>query len=109
MTKSIVITVPHGLSQDEARRRIALELDQLKSAYIDKFAHSEVHWSNYAAEIRVVALAQEITAHLDIGPDSVRVEVFLPWILAALASPIRETLTVTARNTLALTDSSKKK
>lgn len=109
MTKSIVVTVPHALSQDEARRRIALELDQLKSAYIDKFAHSEVRWSNYAAEIKVVTLAQEITAHLDVGADSVRVEVFLPWILAALARPIQETLTVTARNTLALTDSSKKK
>lgn len=108
MTKSIVVTVPHALSQDEARRRIALELDQLKSAYIDKFAHSEVRWSNYAAEIKVVALAQEITAHLNVGADSVRVEVLLPWILAALASRIQDRLTMTARHTLALTDSSKK-
>jgi Putative polyhydroxyalkanoic acid system protein (PHA_gran_rgn) len=108
MTKSIVVTVPHALSQDEARRRIAHELEQLKSAYMDKFAHSDVRWSNYAADIRLVALAQEVTAHLDVGANSVRIEVFLPWILAALASRIQEKLGVIGRNTLALTDSSKK-
>lgn len=108
MTKSIVVSVPHALSQDEARRRIALELDQLKAAYVDKFAHSEVRWSSYAAEVRIVALAQEITAHLNVGTDCVRVEVFLPWILAALTGGIQEKLTTVARKTLALTDSTKK-
>lgn len=109
MSKSIVITVPHALGKDEARRRVAAEIDLLKSAYIDKFAHSEVVWMGDAAEIRVIALTQEIKAHIDVAADSVRVEVLLPWLLATLASKIESQLTTTARNTLALTHSPNKK
>ncbi|MGA3302351.1 MAG: polyhydroxyalkanoic acid system family protein [Methylovirgula sp.] len=108
MTKSIVLTVPHALSQDEARKRIALELDQLKSAYIDKFAHADIAWTGYVAQIRVVALMQEVTAHIDVGTNSVRVEVVLPWILASIASRVQEKLTATAQKTLALPTSPKK-
>ncbi len=108
MTKSIVLTVPHALTQDEARRRIALELDQLKSAYIDKFAHADVTWAGYLAQIRVVALMQEVTAHIDVGTNSVRVEVVLPWILASIANVVQEKLSATAQKTLALPASSKK-
>jgi hypothetical protein len=108
MSKSIVITVPHALGKDEARRRVAAEITQLKTAYVDKFAHSEVNWAGDVADIRVVALAQEVTAHIDVNTDTVRVEVFLPWILASLASKVEGKLTTTARDTLAITHSSKK-
>ncbi|MHB8884126.1 MAG: polyhydroxyalkanoic acid system family protein [Methylovirgula sp.] len=109
MSKSILITVPHALGKDEARRRVAAEIDLLKNAYIDKFAHSEVVWRGDAAEIRVVALTQEIKAHIDVAADSVRVEILLPWLLATLASKIESRLTTTARDTLALTHSPNKK
>ena len=109
MSKSIVITVPHALGKDEARRRVAFEIDQLKSAYVDKFAHSEVRWLGDAADIRVVALAQEIKAHIDVASDVVRVEILLPWLLASLAGRVESRLTTTARDTLALIQSPKKK
>ncbi len=108
MSKSIVITVPHALGKDEARRRVAFEIDHLKSAYVDKFAHSEVNWTGDVADIRVVALAQEITAHIDVASDLLRVEIFLPWILASLAGRVESRLTTTARDTLTLTHSPKK-
>lgn len=108
MTKSLVVTIPHALGKDEARRRIAAEIDQLKHAYIDKFAHAEVNWAGDAADIRVVALAQEITAHIDVAPASVRVEVFLPWLLASLSGMIENRLNATAKETLALTHSPQK-
>jgi hypothetical protein len=50
MSKSIVITAPHTLNKDEARRRVDSEIDQLKRAYVDKFAYTEVHWTGDAAE-----------------------------------------------------------
>lgn len=108
MTKSIVITVPHALGKDEARRRVAAEIEQAKTTYIDKFAQTEVTWSGDTAQLRVVALAQEITAHIDVMADSVRIEVFLPWILAAIASKLQDKISATTRETLAITHSSKK-
>jgi hypothetical protein len=102
MSKSIVINVPHALGKDEAQRRVAREIDQLKSAYVDKFAHSEVNWSASVAQIRVIALAQEVTAQIDVAEDTVRVEVHLPWLLASLANSIHGKLMSTAKDTLAL-------
>lgn len=108
MSKSIVIAIPHGLGKDEARRRVAFEIDQLKSAYIDKFAHSDVRWTDDAADVRVVALAQEIKAHIDVAANIVRIEILLPWLLASLAGQIESRLTTTARDTLALGHTPKK-
>ncbi len=108
MSKSIVITLPHALGKDEARRRIALEIEQLKSAYVDKLAHSEVNWTGDAANIRVVALAQEVRAQIDVASDSVRLEIILPWLLASLAGRVETLLATTTRDRLALTRSSNK-
>lgn len=108
MSKSIVVTIPHALGKDEARRRIAAEIEQVKSAYVDKFAHAELNWTGDVADIRVVALAQEVTAHVDVTNDQVRVEVFLPWILASLANHIQSKLQATGQETLALTHQPKK-
>jgi len=108
MSNSIVIAVPHQLGAEEARRRVAAEIDQLKREYVDKFAYSEVGWAGNSADIRVVALAQEIKAHIDVTTDNVRIEIILPWLLAKLAGPLQSRLTTTARDTLALGYSPKK-
>jgi hypothetical protein len=107
MTKSIIVTLPHNLPTAEAQRRIAAEIDHLRNAYVDKLAHSEVNWMGDSADIRVVALAQEIKAHIDVMADSVRIEIILPWLLASLAGPIQERLSSTTRETLAIGHSPK--
>jgi hypothetical protein len=107
MSKTIVVTVPHALGKEEARRRVASEIEQLKAAYIDKFAHSEVTWTDDVADIRVVALAQEVKAHIVVDADSVHVEILLPWILASLAGKVESQLTTTAQERLALPPSNK--
>lgn len=108
MSDSIVIAVPHNLGVDEARRRIAAEIDRLKQEYINKFAYSEVTWAGDTANIRVVALAQEAKARIDVLADSVRIEIILPWLLARLAAPLQAKLTATAKDTLALGHAPKK-
>jgi putative polyhydroxyalkanoate system protein len=108
MSKSIVITVPHSLGREPARRLLAAEIERLKTAYVDKFAHSDIQWTQDTAAVRVEALGQEVTGQLDVLDDSVRIEVKLPWILAALTGRIENKLTTTAQDTLRLEDRSKK-
>lgn len=100
MSKSIVITVPHNHSVDDARRRIAEGMDQLRHSYVEKVAHSEVCWTGDRADVKVVAFSQTITAQLDVLPETVRIEVQLPWILAALGNRIQGVLTSNARASL---------
>jgi hypothetical protein len=108
MSKPIVITVPHRLGRQEAHRLIAAEMDRLRTAYVDKVAQSDVRWTGDSAAVRVTALGQEVQGQLDISDDSVRIEVTLPWIFAALTGKIEKALTSTAQETLKLEDKSKK-
>jgi hypothetical protein len=108
MSNSIIIAVPHNLGVNEARRRIGAEIDQLRNEYINKFAYSEVNWLGDTANIRVVALAQELKAQIDVMADSVRIEIILPWFLAKLAAPLQNKLAATAKDTLSLGYSPKK-
>lgn len=108
MSNSIVITVPHRLGRAEAHRRLAAEIERLKTAYVDKVAHSDVAWTGDNANVRIVALGQEVNGLLEVADDSVRIEVTLPWILAALTQRLQGMLTTTAQNTLQIEDKTKK-
>ncbi|WGJ14240.1 polyhydroxyalkanoic acid system family protein [Methylocapsa sp. D3K7] len=100
MSNSIVITVPHDLGAEEARRRIVERLDRLRHDYVDKLAYSEVNWSGDTADLRVVAFGQTVTGKICVMSDSVRVEVQLPWILAALTNKIQGVLKTNAEESL---------
>lgn len=100
MPQSIVITVPHNLGTDLAKRRIAERVEMLRTAYIDKLAHSEISWTGDRADLRIEALGQSMTAQIDVTPDSVRIEAQLPWLLAALANKAKGFLTANAKESL---------
>jgi hypothetical protein len=108
MANSIEISVPHKLGVAEARRRINAEIEQLRNEYVNKFAYSEIAWVGDTANIRVVALAQEVKARIDVLAESVHIEITLPWLLAKLAAPLQNKLAATAKNTLSLGYSPKK-
>jgi hypothetical protein len=88
MSKSIVITFPHQLGTDEAKRRITTQVEESKKAYIDKIGSGELIWEGDTGHIRVSALGQTTTATVDVKPDDIRVEIHLPWLLAAFANKI---------------------
>lgn len=92
MQKSIVISVSHDLGVETARARVAAGLEQLRRDYVDKLAHSEVAWTGNAADLKVGAFGHTMTARIDVLADSLRIEVWLPWLLAALAGPIQTAL-----------------
>src|ERR1700724_2419742 len=102
MANSIVITLPHRLGAEEAKKRIAGGIELLRRDYIDKLAYSEANWNGNTANLRVVALGQTATAQLYVMSDAVRIEVQLPWILAALTSNIQGVLKTKAEESLGI-------
>lgn len=100
MSNSIVITVPHNLGAEEAKRRIVERLERLRRDYVDKLGHSEVNWNGDTANLRVVAFGQTATGTISVMSDSLRVEVQLPWILAALTNKIQGVLKSNAEESL---------
>lgn len=88
MAKSIIVTIPHDLGAAEARRRLAEGLGPLQQSFAGKLT-SDVQWSGNHADIKVGALGQKVTAQLEVEQAQVRIEVQLPFLLAALANKIQ--------------------
>ena len=88
MAKPIVVTVSHNLGAAEAQRRISRGLEKGRSELSAVFSAFDAEWKANHADLRLVALHQQITAGLDVFDDVVRVEVNLPWYLAPLQDKI---------------------
>ncbi len=89
MQNTITVTVPHDLGVETAKKRLAERLQMLQRDYVDKIAHSEVSWSGDVATIKVTAIGQQATAQMTVLADLVRIEVQLPWLLAAIAGQVQ--------------------
>jgi hypothetical protein len=89
MSKSIIVVVPHRLGVDVAKQRVAAQIEILRHQYVDKYAASEVTWTGDRADFRVSALAQTVTGQIEVSSDSLRIEVQLPWLLAALQGKLQ--------------------
>jgi len=90
MTKPLVIIVPHKLGRHEAISRLQGGMTQLRAQVAGKVATIEDEWTGNQGRFRVAAMGQTITARLDVMDESVRVEVELPWMLAAIADSLRD-------------------
>ncbi len=88
MATPIVVTVSHTLGAAEAQRRIAAGLEKGRSEFSSIFSTFDADWKANHADVRVVALHQQVKAALDVFEDMVRVEVNLPWYLAPLQEKI---------------------
>ncbi len=91
MSRPIAVTLPHQLGRAEARRRIeqgfAHLVGQMTGGLGAMLAHHE-RWEGDRLHFEAGALGQKMTGRLDVLDDSVRVEIDLPAILAALAERI---------------------
>jgi hypothetical protein len=100
MSRSISMTFPHDLGVVEAKRRIVDRFDILKRDYVDKIGQAEIAWVADVAHLRVAALGQTATAEIDVQAAEIKVEIHLPWLLAAMASKIQGLLKSNAEETL---------
>jgi hypothetical protein len=108
MPKSISISLPHALGVAEAKRRVQDQLDRLRTEYVDQIGHSQVNWAGDQAKVDVSALGQAASATIDVLPDSLRIEVALPWVLAALSNKVQGFLQSNASDALRIGNTSKK-
>lgn len=85
MSTPMVVSIPHRLGRDEARRRLEEGLGTVHTQLAAYTTSIEQGWTGDRLDFRVVAMAQTVTGRVDVMDDHVRVEVDLPWMLAMLA------------------------
>jgi hypothetical protein len=88
MTQPIVVDLPHRLGAEEAKRRIAGGIGRLKDHIPGGAAEVRSRWEGERMYLEVRAMAQEVTGHIDVKDDFVRLEFVLPPMLSLFAGKI---------------------
>jgi len=91
MARPVTVNIPHSLGKDEARRRIEEGFGRMRQQMVGgmgaMFAFQD-RWEGDRLNFEGGGLGQKITGRLDVFPESVRLELDLPEILAAIADKI---------------------
>lgn len=91
MSQPIEVDLPHQLGKDEARRRIANNIDQL-GRHIPGGATVQSGWAGDQLNLDVQAMGQSVTATIDVEETQVHLKVLLPPMLGMFSSLIQATL-----------------
>ena len=88
-SKTITVNIPSRLGQVETKRRLEEGVRSLRTQYANQIASVQETWTGDHMDFKVAALGQTLTGRLDVLADSVRLEMDLPWLLAAFAEKIK--------------------
>lgn len=92
MSAPLIVEIPHRLGKDEAIRRLQTGFGRASSQLGNVLKVHEEVWSGDRLSFRFEAMRQMATGTIDVRDDSIRIEVVLPWVLAALASGIQSAI-----------------
>jgi hypothetical protein len=89
MSKPLIVSVPHRLGKEEAVRRLKNGMGGASANFGHLFKIQEEIWTGPHLQYRISALGQLASGSIDVAEDHVRLEVFLPWLLAMLAETLQ--------------------
>jgi hypothetical protein len=89
MSGPLVVSIPHRLGKDEALRRLKNGLGSVSANFGHAFKVEEQIWTGPHLQYRISALGQVASGSIDVAEDYVRLEAFLPWLLAKLAETLQ--------------------
>lgn len=106
MAKPVTVDLPHSLGTEEAKRRMQNGIGGLKNHIPGGAADVQSSWAGNRMLLSVRAMGQEVSGHLDVEDNKVRVELMLPPFLAMFDSAIQGVLR--QQGSVLLEDKSKK-
>jgi hypothetical protein len=84
MSQPLVVSIPHRLGKEEALRRLKNGLGQVGANFGHLFNVQEETWIDNHLQFRIGVLGQAASGAIDVADDHVRLELFLPLLLAKL-------------------------
>lgn len=91
MTQPIDVDLPHNLGKDEARRRIANNIDKLQE-HIPGGAHVKAGWAGDQLNLNIAAMGEAVNATIDVMETKVHLKVLLPGMLGMFSGIIQAAL-----------------
>ncbi|WP_182085417.1 polyhydroxyalkanoic acid system family protein [Aureimonas sp. ME7] len=88
MAETVKVDIPHKLTREAARQRIADGFGRIRSEAVGGMLKFDDEWSGDRLDFRARMMGQSIVGRLDILDDHVHVELDLPGFLASLAGKL---------------------
>ena len=88
MSNPLVVFIPHRLGKATALARLKSGFESARTNWSHLLTVQEESWVGDRLQFRVSALGQVAGGTIDVLEDHVRLEVTLPWLLAAFAEKI---------------------
>jgi hypothetical protein len=101
MTKSVVIAVPHHGDRAGVLARIRGNVPMIKARAAPFVSSIEERWEGDELTFAVAALGQQVAGRVAVDAEVVRIEVDLPWMMAAIAGQVRRRVGAEAAKLLA--------
>jgi hypothetical protein len=100
MAKTITMSLPHDLSEDEVKRRLVKSLADARSRFPSQLKDAKETWAGNRMNFNARAMGQTIAGFIEIQPKAVNVSVDLPFVLGLLAGKIRPQIEAEGRKLL---------
>ena len=86
MPKPVVVTISHALGREQAVERLRERIGAIRQALGQyRVVMVKDEWTGDRLNLGLSALGQTVQGTVDVKDDHVRIEVQLPWLLAAFA------------------------
>ena len=89
MSKTLSVSIPHRLTQDEARTRLQNGIADLKTKHAAQLANVQEQWDGNRMTFALKAAGQSVSGRLEVLPEAVKLDVDLPWLVAMFAEKFR--------------------
>jgi putative polyhydroxyalkanoate system protein len=88
MSQPLIVSVPHRLGRQEARRRLDRGIGRLQPELGILLSGLNCHWQGDTLNFIASVMWQRITGRIEVLDDAVRVEIDLPWVMQLLRDTI---------------------
>ena len=88
MSQPLIVSIPHRLGRQEARRRLDSGIGRLRPELGALVSGLDYSWAGDILNFNASAMWQTITGRLEVLDDTVRIEIDLPWIMSLLSDTI---------------------
>jgi hypothetical protein len=88
MSQPLIVSIPHRLGREEARRRIESGISRIRPELANLVSTFDYSWNDDTLDFTAVAMWQTIIGRLAVLDDAVRIEIDLPWLMRMLGDTI---------------------
>ena len=88
MSQPLVVSIPHRLGREEAKRRLDSGISRIRPELASLVSAFDYSWDQDRVNFRAVAMWQTITGAIEVLDDVVRIEIDLPWMMRLLADTV---------------------